>query len=88
MKLFRIINFSDLVVLDGVELDYEAFKDQIIYSFGLVSGWSSLITMKVSCSYDVTKFPYDSQECPVAFGPWGVANDVYRLGEYFYRKLL
>ena len=79
------------VALDATEVMYESFDRQTVYSTrGFVSGWSSLITMKVSCNINVTFFPFDKQYCPVRFGQWIYDHRVYRLGELtnFMKKFL
>ena len=63
-----------------MEVKYESYNYQAVSSQGAVAAWSSLITVKFSCSLDVTNFPFDKHECPLRFGQWLSQNDEYKLG--------
>ncbi|XP_075244296.1 neuronal acetylcholine receptor subunit beta-3-like isoform X2 [Convolutriloba macropyga] len=70
------------IALDAVDVAYQAFDRQAVYhGSGLVSCWSSFVTVQVSCSFDVTLFPYDSHKCNITFGPWNLDNAVYIIGK-------
>ncbi|XP_075250326.1 neuronal acetylcholine receptor subunit beta-3-like [Convolutriloba macropyga] len=70
----------DIVPLDAIRMTYEGFNQQVIQSNGLVVAWSSMITVQLSCNFDLTKFPYDTQYCPVKIGPWILDNHIYHAG--------
>ncbi|XP_075258337.1 neuronal acetylcholine receptor subunit alpha-5-like [Convolutriloba macropyga] len=72
---------ADIIALNATEVKFEAFDRQVVYGFnGLVACSSSLITLQLSCSLDVSKFPYDTQYCPISFGAWALDRRIYNIG--------
>ena len=69
------------VELDAIDIVHESFERQLLFGFtGLVAYRTSISTIKFSCTFDVSMFPFDSQTCVFKFGPWALDKDVYRLG--------
>ncbi|XP_075244617.1 neuronal acetylcholine receptor subunit beta-3-like [Convolutriloba macropyga] len=72
---------ADIVELDAIDIVHESFERQLLFGFtGLVAYRTSISTIKFSCTFDVSMFPFDSQTCVFKFGPWALDKDVYRLG--------
>ncbi|XP_075264708.1 neuronal acetylcholine receptor subunit eat-2-like, partial [Convolutriloba macropyga] len=69
----------DIVALDVSEAVYESFEKQVIYSNGNVFAWSALMTVKLSCAFDVTYFPYDEQSCSLKLTPFLATDSFYRM---------
>ena len=79
----NIVHCAVLVALNATEVKFEAFDRQVVYGFnGLVACSSSLITLQLSCSLDVSKFPYDTQYCPISFGAWALDRRIYNIGKF------
>ena len=69
---------------DAVEIIFESFNQQLVQvDFGVVSCWSSAVTVKVACSFDVTFFPYDEQTCDIEFGSWILDPTVVSLRKFY-----
>ncbi|XP_077997446.1 acetylcholine receptor subunit alpha-like isoform X2 [Glandiceps talaboti] len=62
----------DIVLYNNADSEYKNFLIKqlpIVYSDGLVL-WATPVIFKSSCSVDVTRFPFDIQNCSMKFGPW------------------
>ena len=70
------------VELDAVGINHRSFGHQtVIGATGAVAFHSSASTITFSCSFDVSKFPYDSQTCLLKFGQWVSSQEEYRVGK-------
>ncbi|XP_075260046.1 neuronal acetylcholine receptor subunit beta-3-like isoform X2 [Convolutriloba macropyga] len=70
----------DIVPLDAVDTLYESFYNQIVRGDnGMVAAYSSLVTIRFSCIFDVALFPFDEQYCPIHIGQWASDVTQYRL---------
>ncbi|XP_063724371.1 neuronal acetylcholine receptor subunit non-alpha-3-like [Symsagittifera roscoffensis] len=78
---------ADIIMYDAVEIIFESFNQQLVQvDFGVVSCWSSAVTVKVACSFDVTFFPYDEQTCDIEFGSW-ILDPTVRRCQNFVREM-
>ena len=77
-----------LVPLDAIEVKYESYDYQAAWAEGLLAAWSSMVTMKLSCSFNVRFFPYDKHYCPVSFGQWVFNKNHYVISEYICRRII
>ena len=81
IKTSKYCNGCVSVELDAIDIVHESFERQLLFGFtGLVAYRTSISTIKFSCTFDVSMFPFDSQTCVFKFGPWALDKDVYRLG--------
>ncbi|XP_075254732.1 neuronal acetylcholine receptor subunit beta-4-like [Convolutriloba macropyga] len=80
-----------VVMLDVVEVTYDAFGGQAVEHNGYIFGVYSFLTVTLTCRIDVSRFPFDIQYCPIKFEPqslfenqfnMGFANDQLRLADY------
>ena len=69
-----------VVIRDASEVKYESFNRQSVNKYGMVVSWSSLVTVTLSCAFDVSRFPFDHQYCPITFGPMIGFKDIYNIG--------
>ncbi|XP_063721480.1 acetylcholine receptor subunit beta-type acr-3-like [Symsagittifera roscoffensis] len=70
---------ADIVILNSLEVRYESFERQLVYSSGAVLFWSPLVTVRLACSFDVSLFPFDKHLCPIDVGSWLSTNDTYKI---------
>ncbi|XP_075243914.1 neuronal acetylcholine receptor subunit eat-2-like [Convolutriloba macropyga] len=72
---------ADIVELDAIDIVHQSFDHQVVFGpTGLVAYRTSMSTIKFSCDFDVSMFPYDQQTCEFKFGPWAIDKKFYRLG--------
>ncbi|XP_063717738.1 acetylcholine receptor subunit alpha-like 1 [Symsagittifera roscoffensis] len=69
----------DIVMLQTTEQTYSGFSRQGVYSNGTVVAYSSLLTMKMSCAFDVSKFPADQQTCQLKATQFLSTSSNYRM---------
>ncbi len=75
------------VLRDTDEVKYQNFDKQLVQYDGMVVTWSSLVTAELSCSFDVSKFPFDSQTCPIGLTKWAsLGTHDFKMGIPFRRK--
>ena len=67
---------------EAIELEYSSYSNQVVNSSGSVAAWSSLVTMKTSCTFDVTYFPYDKHTCEMNLAQWISRGGDYKLGSF------
>ncbi|XP_075254734.1 neuronal acetylcholine receptor subunit alpha-10-like [Convolutriloba macropyga] len=56
-----------IVLRDSIDVVYEAYNDQGVLHDGTIFSLYQFITVKLSCGFDVSKFPFDTQYCPIVF---------------------
>ncbi|XP_075249902.1 neuronal acetylcholine receptor subunit alpha-7-like [Convolutriloba macropyga] len=59
----------DIVITNAIDTLYTANTDAFVHHLGIVSTRSSLVAVKLACSIDVTRFPFDEQTCDFRIGP-------------------
>ena len=70
------------VPLDGIETSYVSYHYQTVSYDGVVGAWSSQVTIKFSCSFDISHFPFDQHTCNLKFGQWVFDTDAYTVGKF------
>ena len=71
------------VLSDAIDVEYSSYNYQAVIFDGVVGAWSSLVTVKTACSFDVTRFPFDKHVCLLHMTQWISQADEYNLGAYF-----
>ena len=61
-------------------VNYEAFERQVVFETGMILAYTSLLTYQMSCEFDVSQFPYDSQTCEITATMFASRPDDYELG--------
>ncbi|XP_063722168.1 neuronal acetylcholine receptor subunit non-alpha-2-like [Symsagittifera roscoffensis] len=69
----------DIVPRDTIELVHATSERQVVSKTGLVVGWSAIVTQKLSCTFHVNRFPFDSQECNIRLQPWAWERGAFQL---------
>ena len=71
------------VLSDAIDVEYSSYNYQAVIFDGVVGAWSSLVTVKTACSFNVTRFPFDKHVCLLHMTQWISQADEYNLGAYF-----
>ena len=51
---------------------------------GFIVSYYSVLTIELSCSFDVSDFPFDTQYCPIVMLPQAGFRDVYNISEFLH----
>ncbi|XP_063723458.1 neuronal acetylcholine receptor subunit alpha-7-like isoform X1 [Symsagittifera roscoffensis] len=60
----------EIVVNEIIEVVYDGMNQQFIFQDGKVLAWSTFATLKLSCLFDASNFPYDKQTCSFVIAPF------------------
>ena len=67
---------------DTVEVLYEMSGGQIVTYEGEIYSMFQYATIKLSCSVDMSNFPFDTQRCPIVLVPPNGHDKHYSLSKY------
>ncbi|XP_075256847.1 neuronal acetylcholine receptor subunit beta-3-like isoform X2 [Convolutriloba macropyga] len=73
---------ADIVPLDATQIKYQSYNRQVVYNFGMVLFWTSMVTMNIACSFDITSFPFDKHQCDVRIGSWVSDRQIFQIQPY------
>ncbi|XP_063720313.1 neuronal acetylcholine receptor subunit alpha-7-like [Symsagittifera roscoffensis] len=70
----------DIIVHEASERKYDAFNRQVVFEHGMILAMTTLTTCQMSCLFDVSQFPFDSQQCVVTLTTHVSRPSDYQLG--------
>jgi len=69
----------DISIMEALEVKYDSSKLSYIDNLGYVVDTASRLTMKLTCGFDVTKFPVDEQTCKVTYSKMMLWNKEFTI---------
>ena len=71
------------VALDAIDALPVVFDRQVVFGWnGMVIFYSTLVSIKFACAFDVSHFPTDSHKCRLRFGQWTSSKFHYRISQF------
>ena len=61
----------DVVLIENLSDDFDKkYQAGVTVAYDGTCHWVTIVNFEAGCVFDMTFFPYDTQACPLTFGPW------------------
>ena len=61
----------DVVLIENLSDDFDKkYQAGVKVAYDGTCHWVTIVYFEAGCVFDMTFFPYDTQACPLTFGPW------------------